>query len=184
MQILILSDSHLRNENVFSILNHHPNIKTIIHCGDVGKEIQFDPSYQVYLVKGNNDFLDYPLEIETKIDQKRFFITHGHLYQVDFNYEQLEKKAKENQIDVVCFGHTHDPICYQKENILFINPGSVSFPRGNHVFVPTYCILNENQVHFYHAKTFENIDHVVYQQKSEKTSFLKRLLQKKANTHK
>ena len=36
------------------------------------------------------------------------------------------------QPDVVVFGHTHKPFCETVNGILFLNPGSVTRPRGQH----------------------------------------------------
>ena len=42
----------------------------------------------------------------------------------------LYRFAKDNNIDFVVFGHTHIPIYETIDNITFINPGSLAYPRG------------------------------------------------------
>jgi putative phosphoesterase len=60
--------------------------------------------------------------------------------------------AKEAQADIVCFGHTHRPYVEEIDNILFINPGSLCYPRSKYP-EPTYCILDTStkEVAFYNA---------------------------------
>lgn len=43
--------------------------------------------------------------------------------------KSLYKYAKENNIDFVVFGHTHIPTYETIDNITFINPGSLTYPR-------------------------------------------------------
>ncbi len=57
------------------------------------------------------------------------FLCHGDSYRVKYGLDMLEKKAKEVRADIVIFGHTHVPLNIKKDNILYINPGSLSLPR-------------------------------------------------------
>lgn len=58
MKILIISDTHKKNENYFKVLEmHHPDM--VIHCGDAeGSEYALSSAAEcpVYIVLGNNDF--------------------------------------------------------------------------------------------------------------------------------
>lgn len=84
----------------------------------------------------------------------------------------LEQYALNHKIDVVCFGHSHNPTCYKKENTLFINPGSVTFPRGNYPH-PTYCIFDteNHEVQFYDLKESQTCNPF---EAKKKESFFKR----------
>ena len=42
----------------------------------------------------------------------------------------LLKLAKNNHIDIVVYGHTHIPVYKTIDNVTFINPGSLTYPRG------------------------------------------------------
>lgn len=176
MKIIIMSDSHLKNDLVYSIINQYPEADYFIHCGDVGKEIELPKDKKIFVVKGNNDFVEFPKEIDIFLQGIHLFITHGHLYQVDNNLNLLYEKAKKNNYQVVCYGHTHDPKWEIKDGCHFINPGSVAFPRGGKIFIPTYCILENEEVHYYHAKTHECVDELFQPKKKE--SLFKRLLKK------
>lgn len=176
MKIIIMSDSHLKNETVMAIIEHHQDADYYIHCGDVGKPIDQEKIKNFYIVKGNNDYSDFPKELLLEINHQRYFITHGDQYQVDLNLDQLSHVAKEKQAHYVLYGHTHHPDKQVIDQMTFINPGSVTFPRGGKIFVPSYCVLEDNDLHFYHAKTFENIDHLFEPKK--RTSLFKKFFHK------
>ena len=62
MKILIVSDTHKKNEIISKVLEmHHPDM--VIHCGDAeGSEYALSSAAEcpVYIVLGNNDFLGSP----------------------------------------------------------------------------------------------------------------------------
>jgi len=174
-KIIVVSDSHKHNEALNKIFSHHPDIDTCIHCGDLqdnenGLEIR-----KLYIVRGNNDFDLYPNDLDLVIENFNIHVTHGHYEDIETSTTKLENKAVQNNSDIVLFGHTHDPKFYQKDGIYYLNPGSVFFPRGGKVFVPTYAILELSDAvicHFYHAKTHECIDEeVLNPQPKKKKSF-------------
>ncbi|MFV0393651.1 MAG: metallophosphoesterase, partial [Coprobacillaceae bacterium] len=154
MQVMIVSDSHaMEKSTLLNLLKKHP-VDYYIHCGDVFMTYDGLPLSNFYIVRGNNDFGDIPFDINITIDQLHFFVTHGHRYYVEHELDSLIAQAKENNADVVCFGHTHRPFVDTIDNILVINPGSTSYPRGSYRN-PTYCILDTNTMKttFYDVKT-------------------------------
>lgn len=52
------------------------------------------------------------------IDGKMIYMTHGHK-----NIPPLKEG------DILLAGHTHVPCCEEKENYIYMNPGSVSIPK-------------------------------------------------------
>ena len=88
---------------------------------------------KIICVKGNCDaevdgmVLDFPItEAYTKITFKErdIYFTHGHKYNID---NPLEMKSG----DVLVYGHTHVPLCAERDGIIYMNPGSVSIPKEN-----------------------------------------------------
>ena len=94
-------------------------------------------------VKGNCDFDNVEDELVFEVEDKNIFLCHGDRYGVKYGLEKIEKKAKDVDADIVVFGHTHTPLCIEKDNILYINPGSVSLPRD--VTYRSLVILNINE---------------------------------------
>lgn len=89
---------------------------------------------KIIAIRGNCDsevdqvMLKYPILADSStilIDNKRFFLTHGHIYNKD-NMPPLNKG------DIFVSGHVHLPIAEIDNDIIFFNPGSISIPRdGN-----------------------------------------------------
>lgn len=145
MKILIVSDTHRREENLEIVLNREKCLDLMIHLGDVeGSEdyIRAIAKCPCYMVAGNNDyFSDLDKEIITTIGDFNVMLTHGHYYYVSLGIENLVEEAVAQNIDIVMFGHTHRPLVEIREKITVINPGSLSYPRqeGRE---PSYIIMN------------------------------------------
>lgn len=143
MKILVVSDTHRRNDNYFTILEmHHPDM--VIHCGDsVGSEYALTTAAEcpVQMVAGNNDyFSELPRELEFSIGKYQVWVTHGHSYYVMMGNEMIKREAIARGKDIVIYGHTHRPVIDINDEIIAINPGSLSYPRqDNHK--PSYIIM-------------------------------------------
>lgn len=172
MKIMILSDSHAMSKKDLMNLLQAQKVDAYIHCGDIYMTYTGLPLPNFHLVRGNNDFGDIPQELELTLDKKRFFVTHGHHYYVDYGVEELLEIAKEKDVDIVCFGHTHRPYLQQIDNITFINPGSCQFPRGNYRH-PTYVIYDTTTdiVAFYDVSTNEPCDPFTETKENKKSWF-------------
>ena len=66
---------------------------------------------------------------------KKIFITHGDLYGVKDGMTNIYYKGKEVEADIVLFGHSHIHQITEYDNIIFMNPGSISLPRSNGRYV-------------------------------------------------
>ncbi|MBW9212216.1 MULTISPECIES: phosphodiesterase [Terrabacteria group] len=120
--------------------------------------IQLLNTYQkeIICVRGNCDsevdqmVLNFPITADYSFFQlgnKRCFLSHGHIYEPK-SYSFLKKG------DLFLSGHTHIPSVNLKEDIYFLNPGSVAIPKGNHL--ATYALLTEE---YFQTYTF---DHQAY----------------------
>lgn len=181
MKVMILSDSHAMSKTGLMDLLHNNHVDYYIHCGDIYMSYDGMPLNNFYLVRGNNDYGNtIPNTRVITLDHLTFFITHGHLYDVGYNLEKLYRAGKEKKADIICFGHTHQPYLDEIDNTLIINPGSVSYPRGQYRN-PTYCILDTKtkEVIFYDVKTLEpcdpfNIQRPKKSKKNKKEPFFKK----------
>lgn len=133
MKVLIVSDTHKIHTNFDLAVKAAGRIDLLIHLGDVeGQEdyIINAVSCPVHIVGGNNDFFsDLPREEEFFIAGYHVFITHGHNYFVGLAEERLIEEARGRGADIVMYGHTHRPIIEQLEDLVVLNPGSLSYPR-------------------------------------------------------
>ncbi|MFA9378003.1 MAG: metallophosphoesterase [Lachnotalea sp.] len=145
MKILIVSDTHRQNKNLFEVINKVGPLDLLIHLGDAeGSEelIAKAAGCQVEMIAGNNDFFsDLDREKEIQIGKYRVLLTHGHFYYVSVGTESIKTEAISRQFDIVMFGHTHRPLLEIEENIIVLNPGSLSYPRQDGR-IPTYAIMD------------------------------------------
>lgn len=133
MKIGVLSDTHRMNRFIDKTIPYLQDCELIIHAGDNvidSKYIHKMTNIGMMAVKGNCDFENIEAELFFEIEGKNIFVCHGDSYGVKYGTHELEAKAKELNADIVVFGHTHTPLIKEKDNILYINPGSVSLPRG------------------------------------------------------
>lgn len=156
MKILLVSDTHYFNDNLERILDKYKNVVDIcIHCGDssLNKDHPLMKQFD-YIVQGNHD--DYPYPIFETFSS--ILITHGHKYNVYKGYDMLIKLCKEMNVHYCFHGHTHVPTLQVKENIVFVNPGSLMMNRGNYGF-GTYAIIDIDTkcytIQFYNHETDE-----------------------------
>lgn len=133
MKIGVISDTHRMNCFIDKVIPYLKECDLIIHAGDNfvdSKYIHKMTNVGMMAVRGNCDFENVEEELEFEVENKNIFVCHGDRYGVKYGLEQLQKKAKEVDADIVIFGHTHTPLIKEKDNIIYINPGSVSLPRG------------------------------------------------------
>lgn len=154
MKILIVSDTHGRHDNLEVILEREKPLDLLIHLGDAeGAEdyIEVIAECPVEVVAGNNDFYTkLPGELIIQIGDYKTLITHGHYYYVNGGTSHIRKAALERGIDIAMFGHTHKPFFEEDEDVIILNPGSISYPRqeGKN---PSYMIMDldkEGKAHF------------------------------------
>lgn len=146
-RILVVSDSHGRNENVQRAIDKAGKIDMMIHLGDVGSryhEVEYMAGVPTYIVAGNNDYFGGLLEKNIiGVGEHRIFATHGHRMQVHRGVELLRYHALENDCDIALYGHTHIPFLSGAvaeggspygdddylEDVTIANPGSLTYPR-------------------------------------------------------
>ena len=155
MKILIMSDTHGLTKEITEINNRH-HVDLVIHCGD--SELPSDASVlkNIEVVKGNCDrdsnYLDEKIiELTPGIS---CYVTHGHLYDVKRSLESLSYRAEELVVNFCFFGHTHIAGVTKINDIIYINPGSIKYPKGSDE--KTYALLDITeqtyQLKFYNDK--------------------------------
>ncbi|MBU5436415.1 metallophosphoesterase [Tissierella sp. MSJ-40] len=135
MKIIVVSDTHGYVKEFLEKVEEIGIPDMIFHLGDYaddGIKISKELGVEVLIVKGNGDYnvSKFNEDELVEIEGKKFFLTHGHRYNVRYNISSLYYKGKEVGADVVLFGHTHIPIVEKEDDITIINPGSPSMPRG------------------------------------------------------
>lgn len=156
MKILIVSDTHRKDDNLKAVIAKTAPIDMLIHLGDAeGSENLIESlvneGCRLEMVLGNNDFFStLDREKEIMIGNYKVLLTHGHYYSVSLGPEQLKKDAIARGFDIAMYGHTHRPYLDQGDQITVLNPGSLSYPRQDGR-KPSYMIMEIDeggQVHF------------------------------------
>ena len=147
MLVGIISDTHMQNKFIRDGVNKLKECDVIIHLGDnIGDVEEIEKHYdgRIISVKGNCDYCkDEVSERVELIDNKKFFITHGHNYNVKNTLINLKYKAEEVKADVVLFGHTHIANVLFEAGIWYINPGSAGMSRTGKNSVALIKICHE-----------------------------------------
>ena len=114
----LISDTHgLLRPEAFKNLK---GCDTIIHAGDICDDkiiTKLSTIAPVHAVRGNMDSnKNYPAYKLLEINKLSFFVLH--------DLDKLDLDPLATGADVVVFGHTHRPDIFQRNNVLYINPGS------------------------------------------------------------
>lgn len=146
MKILVISDTHRKDDYMELVIERQIPLDMLIHLGDVeGSEYLIEQwvnkGCQLAMVRGNNDFFsELEREIELEIGTHRLFLTHGHYYNVSLGVETLYEEAVARGCDIAMFGHTHRPFLEKINGVTLLNPGSLSYPRQEGR-MPSYVIM-------------------------------------------
>lgn len=137
MKILIVSDTHSREENLKRVLEREGMPDHMIHLGDSESgelAIRALVTCPLHMVAGNCDFFSsLPKAEVVQIGKYRMLITHGHCYYVSIGSvgsSEVAAEAKASRCNVAMYGHTHRPFVDESDpGLTVLNPGSLSFPR-------------------------------------------------------
>ncbi len=144
MKLLVFSDSHGELSHMCEVIERErPDY--VFHLGDYDSDaeelLRRYPMLPLVYVRGNCDYSSgTPLQRVVPLDGHRFFLCHGHRYGVKSGILRAVYAAREQNADVLLFGHTHEAYLEEAEDLLLMNPGSCGFG-----YLPSYGrILLEN----------------------------------------
>jgi uncharacterized protein len=126
MKVLVISDTH----GTLPINIEKLGVDAVIHAGDVGDRkfmTKFSGVEKFFAVAGNTDcYLEeyIPQSICDELGGVRFYLVHNlsapHRI-IMSNFREI----KECSPDIIIYGHTHTPLIEKKENVIYLNPGSL-----------------------------------------------------------
>lgn len=144
MRIGLISDTHGDLDLAREALKQMGEVDMILHAGDTYAdlvELSKGSEIEMVGVRGNIGRADDgPAELVLEFNGFRIFLVHGHHYDVKHSLMRLFYRAKELEVDVVVYGHTHLAMTAVEDGMLFVNPGSIGFPRGK--YKNSYAILD------------------------------------------
>lgn len=147
MKIGVVSDTH-SHALPKQMIEDFQDVDMIIHAGDfsAGEDLRFFKNIKdTHAVFGNMDGLELrqilPERDIINVDGIRIGLCHGH-GSPESNLKYVQKEFKRDKVDVVVFGHSHQPFNEMINNVLYFNPGSpVDTVRSPYC---TYGILEVN----------------------------------------
>jgi len=130
MKIVLFSDNHRDRLAVERIVIANPDAERFVSLGDSEMREDELSALGVYGVKGNYPFEpDFPEEMTTSFAGWKTLLCHGHRYGVKNGPYWLLERARAEDCEIACFGHTHAPLLEDRDGILLVNPGSAAKPR-------------------------------------------------------
>lgn len=127
MKILVFSDSHGAMGKMVEAMEHErPHHVFFLgdHYRDGIELSELYPDIPMDIVRGNCDWSKGPDLRVVELEGVRFLLTHGHLQYVKSGLDELLQEAKNRQVQVACFGHTHLAKVVYRDGIYLMNPGS------------------------------------------------------------
>lgn len=141
MKILVFSDSHGTTRLMEqAVREERPD--RILHLGDVVRDAKAlaaaFPEIPLEYVFGNCDGMCDSEEAErvVELEGRHILMLHGHTRGVKAGIGRAVLCAREAGVDVLLFGHTHEPLCDRVGALWILNPGSI---RG--YFLTTYGVI-------------------------------------------
>jgi putative phosphoesterase len=122
----VVSDTHGRLPP--QVLQAFEGVSLIIHAGDLNTPqvlAQFRQANRLAVVRGNTDYHDQlrslPLSEVVQVGEVFIYVIHDLL--------DMDLDPRAAGFDVVVHGHLHVPEVRSRQEVLYLNPGSPTFPR-------------------------------------------------------
>lgn len=148
MKIAVISDTHIaRPSSAFmaSLKERFREADMIIHAGDfVSLEVVESLKMICPLlgVRGNVDDFEVKTALKEKetvtVEGYKIGVFHGH-GGVGSTQDRAYDMFREDLVDIIIFGHSHQPVMTTKNGILMLNPGSSTNKRRERWF--SYILL-------------------------------------------
>jgi len=129
VKIGVLSDTHGHLTN--QVLDALTGTDLILHAGDIDNHktlFSLEEVGDVYPVRGNMDFGNWTQALPSE----EYIEAGGTLIYMIHNLSHISLNPEASGIRMVISGHTHRPSLTEKNGVVYLNPGSASFPRGGH----------------------------------------------------
>lgn len=145
MRIIVTSDTHRDFYALHTLVEKYRNTADLfIHLGDGAVELEqvenIYPECRFLSARGNCDFgTTASLAGCFSCGIAKIFYTHGHMYNVKYELDDLYRAGAEVEANVILFGHTHVPLVDYRDGVHILNPGSLGMPRGTK---PSYGVID------------------------------------------
>lgn len=148
MKIGIMSDTHINKHSskIIDIMDKYfKDVDMLIHAGD------FKTARVVNLLKQHKNFVGVYGNVDERpvreilkekeiieINSYKIGIFHGH-GEEKTTLDRAYEKFQNDKVDIIIFGHSHQPIIKTIGRVLMLNPGSLTSKRKDRWY--SYIIL-------------------------------------------
>lgn len=136
MRVLAVSDTHIPERASWIPREVEEFVSgrgydVVVHAGDLVDESVIDflrsVGREVYVVRGNMDYLRLPRYAKFEVGGVVFGVFHGDGVYPRGSIPQLSRVAVKLGVGVLISGHTHAPfVAYDKVGVVHVNPGSLT----------------------------------------------------------
>ena len=128
--IIVMSDSHGDSLIVEEIRDRYlGKVDAIFSRWWLRTPSRLSRSGKAFMSSKNMDFYaGYPERLVTQLGPTKIIQTHGHLFDINFNFQKLDYWAQEEDADICLYGHLHVPVLGWKAKPSF----SIQAPSANH----------------------------------------------------
>lgn len=131
-RVVILSDTHGRLPG--EVLGACRGADRIVHAGDVGSDAilpELAAAAPLTAVSGNVDPPGTaPVRARAEVAGWRILVQHVVWERGGPSGEVRDLLARQGA-DLVVFGHTHEPLCVERDGVVYLNPGGCGAGRFN-----------------------------------------------------
>ncbi|MBP2626581.1 MAG: putative phosphoesterase [Firmicutes bacterium] len=147
MNIAIISDTHLKKNSgqLDNLITEFRNVDLVIHAGAYGGAwvIEYLQNHFNFIgVCGNIDDNTIKAHLQEKLILKvgpyQIGVCHGH-GKMKTTIERAYTNFQNNLVDIIIFGHSHQPMIKTMNKVLMLNPGSLTHKRQERWF--SYILL-------------------------------------------
>lgn len=130
MRVLLTGDTHVPPRRLPEALCAAARgADRVLHTGDVLEEAVLAELGGAVAVQGNCDHLPLPPRAVLDLDGVRVGLVHGHRGRGMTTLERARSAFLDESVQVIVFGHSHEPRVTWLDGILLVNPGSPTDPR-------------------------------------------------------
>ena len=136
----VFADTHSNTAGMIEAVRRcRPDV--IVHLGDYERDSeclrQTFPDIPLYCVRGNCDIAAVSPDTDVvPLGPVKAFITHGHIYDVNWGTDRLVYAAQEQGCKIAMYGHTHEAEYEEAGGVKIINPGTAGKGR-----FPTWALV-------------------------------------------
>ena len=155
MRVLVISDNH-SEKNILTEVYETVKPDEAIHLGDSEFPYNDEEMQQFLRVTGNTD-KDSAYPKEGLLEETSMFYTHGHLYGIKSDRNELAAKAEEVGAKYALYGHSHVAKIEKINGVYAINPGSISSSRNE--YPESYLVIDtESKIASYYSRKHQLMD--------------------------